>query len=377
MTAPSSLAFPGSRTLAGWWRHLAPLRPQALWVGHLFLHRVEALVACVSSQPLASLDRFVLQAVAAEQTERADGQAPADDMLPRLNARLHLGIGFLRQALRALADHQLVEAGAQDAWGLTQQGRAAMESGFFLQERQERRVFHFVETRYLSGGREPPQSAGPIPTQGTDAPRAAPHFVAMNGSAGVPCSVGDDWSFDIGLLKACVHQATAWKEQYGFPDDVREILGSIDQPSRTPPWRRVVVDRPERLPVLLILVAATGGDLGLHAFAVWQEGWHVQMSHPAFTLHGDWSASFPGLADKPSDTACRLAWRSWCQARGHLAEEVEACVLVPEGLHLHVKAPAAFVDRLRASRSDALKAEAWILVGDGALRAALLLDIKE
>src|SRR5690242_5192064 len=101
MTAPSSLAFPGSRTLAGWWRQLAPLAPQAVWVGHLFLHRVEALVAAVSAQPLAALDRFVLQAVAAEDAVAA--QPAAGNFLKRLDTRLHLGEGFLQQALRGLA----------------------------------------------------------------------------------------------------------------------------------------------------------------------------------------------------------------------------------------------------------------------------------
>ena len=44
MNAVTSLPFPNARTLAGWWRLLAPQRPLALWVGYLFLHRVEALV---------------------------------------------------------------------------------------------------------------------------------------------------------------------------------------------------------------------------------------------------------------------------------------------------------------------------------------------
>ena len=377
MTAPSSLAFPGSRTLAGWWRQLAPLRSQALWVGHLFLHRVEALVACVTSQPLGPLDRFVLQAVAAEQTDSVGGQAADEEFLARLNARLHLGSGFLRQALRALAVERLVEAGARDAWAVTAQGRAALDSGVFQQVRQERRFFHFLETRYLSGGRQPPEEPLPTAAQEADAPRSVPHFLNVNGTSGVPCSVGEDWCFDVGVLEACVRQPPAWKKQYGFPDDVREILTSAASRSTAPSWQRVVVDRAERLPVLLALTGAPADEPQLQAFVVRQEGWHVVVSHPVFTLRGDWHAAFPGLTDKPSETACRLAWQSWCQPRGLPADEVEACAVLPDGLHLRVKAPAALVDRLRASRSDALKGEAWILVGDGALRAALLLDIAE
>src|SRR5262249_35580821 len=44
MMVSSSLAYPGSRSLAGWWRQLAPLHPRAVWLAHLLLHRVEALV---------------------------------------------------------------------------------------------------------------------------------------------------------------------------------------------------------------------------------------------------------------------------------------------------------------------------------------------
>jgi hypothetical protein len=189
-------------------------------------------------------------------------------------------------------------------------------------------------------------------------------------------SVGEDWHFDAGLLDACVRQSLAWKKQYGFPEEVREILGNgVSSPA--PAWQRIVVDRPERQPVVLVLVGMAAAPPQLQGFAVRQESWHVEASYPAFTLHNDWHASFPGLADKPSDAACRQAWQSWCQARSLPGEEVEACILVPDGLHLHVKAPAALVERLRASRSDALKGEAWILVGNGASRAALLLDITE
>lgn len=44
MTAVAPLTFPGTRALAGWWRLLAPRQPRAMWVAHLLLHRIEALV---------------------------------------------------------------------------------------------------------------------------------------------------------------------------------------------------------------------------------------------------------------------------------------------------------------------------------------------
>jgi len=355
MTAASSLAFPGSRTLAGWWRQLAPLRPQSLWFGHLFLHRVEALVASVWPQPLDALNHFVLQAVAAEQARPDSGQQQR--FLERLNERLHLGAGLLRQLLRGLAAEGLAEAATPDAWALTPQGRAALEHGTYPRAGQERRVFHFVES---GAGRERPGHL--------------PHFLYLNGNAGVPWLVGENWGFDVGVLHACVRQPAAWKQQYGFPEEIREIL-HLPPGTAAPAWQRVIVDRPERLPVLLALAGVSESDLHLMGFAVRQEGWALQANHPVFTLRGDWHAPFPDLGVRPSEAACRQAWRAWCQLRGLAPEEVEACDPRPDGLRLHVTAPASLVERLRASRSDALKGEAWLLIGDGALRSAVLLDV--
>jgi hypothetical protein len=190
----------------------------------------------------------------------------------------------------------------------------------------------------------------------------------------VPCSVGEDWGFDVRFLEACVHQPPDWKRRHGFPEDVREILSTSAAAASPVAWQRVAVDRPERLPVLLALVEAAG-ETRLLGFAVRQEGWGLQTHHPVFTLTGSWQETFPHLGEKPSETECRQAWRSWCQPRGLPAAEVEACTVLPKGLHLHVKAPPALLERLQAARSDALKGEAWLLVGEGNLRAALTLEI--
>ncbi|HEV3444311.1 MAG TPA: hypothetical protein VG099_06685, partial [Gemmataceae bacterium] len=64
MTAAPALAFPPSKTLLSWWTQLAPFRPSALWVGHLLLHRVEALVSAQRPCPIDPIALFVLRAVA-------------------------------------------------------------------------------------------------------------------------------------------------------------------------------------------------------------------------------------------------------------------------------------------------------------------------
>src|SRR5438105_3566534 len=100
MTAVSPLVFPGSRSLASWWKQLAPFQPLALWTGHLLLHRVEALATVHLLSPLDRIFLFVLRALGLA------GKSSLQD----LDQRLHLGIAVLRQLLRHLENEQLVRA---------------------------------------------------------------------------------------------------------------------------------------------------------------------------------------------------------------------------------------------------------------------------
>src|SRR5262249_41238220 len=116
MTAVSPLVFPGSRSLASWWRDLAPVQPRRLWVSHLLLHRVEAVAAL---KVLASLDRtslFVLRAVALSAT----------GLLHDLDQRLHLGLSLLRQLLRQLESEKLIQSREQGGWRVTELGQEAL-----------------------------------------------------------------------------------------------------------------------------------------------------------------------------------------------------------------------------------------------------------
>src|SRR5262249_38746862 len=98
MTVASSLAFPGSRTLAGWWRQLAPFRPFALWTGHLFLHHVEALVRLNRACRPDPFTLLVLKALTLATTAAG------------LDALLHLGKQVVGQVLRVLAEEGLVQS---------------------------------------------------------------------------------------------------------------------------------------------------------------------------------------------------------------------------------------------------------------------------
>jgi hypothetical protein len=360
MTAGSALAFPGSRALAGWWRQLAAHHPEEIWVAHLALHRVEALVEL--TRPCRP-DRFallLLRAVRLEQERRRDAPADAErgppgEVLRRLDERLHLGHSLLRQALRALAAEGLLAEGGPAGWALTPLGEQALERGEYPVRSRERRSFHFVQPRDGS---------------------ASPHFVNLNSHGQAPAPVSEAWDFDLAALAASLARGAEWKARYGFPAEVSAVLGP---PAGAPvaAWQEVIVHRPERLLAVLLRVAGQGGAGRLLAFAARQEGWALQGGAPAFAVEGRWDELFPELSAGPPPQAWRQAWLAWCQPRGLPAGEPEACTLEPARERLRVHAPPRLIERLREARSDAVKGEAWLLAGEGPLRRAARIELNE
>jgi hypothetical protein len=126
MSAGASLAFPGGRTLAAWWRQLAPYHPQAFWLGYLTFHRLEALVGCQRRHRLPPFELLVLKALAIH--------APNGDTLPvsALAADLHFDAPVLHQVVRRLDREGLTAAGGAGSTGLTAAGRQALEHGDYL-----------------------------------------------------------------------------------------------------------------------------------------------------------------------------------------------------------------------------------------------------
>src|SRR5262245_17862765 len=92
MTPAPGLAWPPGRALAGWARQRAPLRPRAFWVGHLLLHRLEALVGLDRSTRLDPFALAVLRALALTPLAT----------VPRLADRLHLDRAVLGRVLQTL-----------------------------------------------------------------------------------------------------------------------------------------------------------------------------------------------------------------------------------------------------------------------------------
>jgi hypothetical protein len=348
----SPLAFPGSRTLAGWWRQLAPFGPGALWAGHLFLHQVEALVRLNRPCRPDPLTWFVLKALTLEMT------------LEGLDSRLRLGRPIVHQVLRRLAEEGLVLSEPPGQWTLTALGRQVLETGEYRQTFHERRAFHFVDNRGLGANNTP-----------------ALHFLDLRSHLGSLWHIPEGCEFNAETLRSCLNQSPQWKEQFGFPVEVDAFVDLETAPSPTnhqpPVWQRVIVDQPEHLLVTLIVAAGQSGPAQLLGFTVRQDGWALQPAQPAFTLPGDWQRVFPDLREDPPPEVWRQAWRAWGQPRGFTLEETDACGLRREGERLVVTAPRRFTERLRSTRSDALKGEAWLLAGEGRLRAASRLEIVE
>lgn len=351
MTAVSPLAFPGGRTLAGWWKHLGRLQPRALWVGYLLLHRVEALVASHLLLPLEPFSLFVLRTVALTGTAS----------LQEVEQRLHLGLPLLRQLLRHLERENLVRPEVGETWSLTVVGQQGLEQGSYRRLHQERRVFYFVEKEHALG---------------------PPHFLNLRSSPAALAGSGvDGWRFEPELLQACVGRPVGWKQQFGFPLDVEHVLDSgapgETSPVATEAWRRIIVDRPERLVAALVVVPADEKRERLLGFAVRLEGWVLESAEPAFIIDRDWQEVFPELAAELSLDQWQQAWRAWCQPRGLPAAEVNACILERQGCRLRVTAAPRLVERLRAARSDVFKGEAWVVAGAGRLRPAAQVELVE
>jgi hypothetical protein len=363
MTGASSLAFPASRKLAGWWRQLAAFHPRTLWVGHLFMHRVEALVRLTQPRALDSLALFVLRALTLQ--ERAQTAAGAGEAtLHWLEARLQLGAPVLRAALRELEAEGLVGRTSDGGWPLTSQGRRALEQRSYTRITHERRTFHFRDG--------PGDGAAPH------------HFLDLHNGTGIPWPLAAGRSFDARALHACIGRSVEWKRSYGFPQDVQEIVELDDAhapPAANPAppqpelWRRVIVDRAERMLVLLCLAGSSDAGEQLLGLAIREDGWVLLTASPLFTLGAGWRDVFPELSTAASPSSWRDAWDGWCAQRGLPEDEVAACLLDLHGVRLRAVAPAALIQRLRATRSDALRGEAWLLGGSAPIRAAAQVEL--
>ncbi len=361
MIGAASLAFPGSRTLAGWWRQLAPQGPQGWWIGYVFVHRVEALALVHKQRKVDEFTALVLRALDLVcHAPRGNGRWN-DDFLDQLNTRLHLGRAALLQSLRALAEEGLVQQEGTAGWTLTPLGRQGLMQGEVPAAVLERRVFPFLERLADSGARV-----------------QEPHFFQLAEGSGVAWTADDSHRLDVNLIYACVAQAETWKRRFGFPLEVQALFppeGPEVGPSRLGPapetWRRVVVDRPERQLVVVVHPRAAPGEV--RVFGARQEGWVLYADTPLGIAAEGGPDLFPAL-ERPVDP-WPAAWLNWGQQRGFSADELNACRLDLAGECLRLHPPGSLADRLHAARHEILKGDTWLLAGEGWLRPAVRIEV--
>jgi hypothetical protein len=337
MSAAAPRTFPAPRTYHNWLRELAPSRPRRLWFSHLLVHRVEALVAVarpcrLDPLPLALLRRLF-----------ASGPSAPTAALDRL----HFDRQFAARLLREPADAGLVRR-QPDAWLLTDAGRQALHDGGHTARTRERRTFYFA-----------------------DAPGEPPHFLPLTQTAGPAPDVPEPWTFDPSALTQAIRQPPEWKRRFGFPADVEAVVAEDAEG-----WRQVIFDRAEHAPLLFVEAAADGGS-ALLGLLVRLENWALQREPPALTLAEGWQNLLPDFAESFSPEAWRGAWLAWCQSRQPPLADADACRVEYGDCKLHVRAPKALVERLKAARSEVLRGEAWLTLGTGRTRAAACVELRE
>ena len=352
MISASSLAFPGSKTLAGWWRQLSSHKPLSFGVGYLFLHRVEAPVVFSQAKKIERFSLLILQALEMDCQRAGAGETP---LLDRLEARLHLDRPVILQLLRTLQTEGLAGVQPDGNWSITARGRLGIKTGEVPVENCERRVFHFLERCDPTGARSYP-----------------PHFLNLRGAGGTPWQPGDSYPFDASLVRHCAEQTEIWKQQFGFPLDICRIPNMAEDDAEPSAWQHIILDRPERLLVVLVLVAGTDQPR-LLGFAARQEGWVLATAEPVLVMDTGWREIFLEL-NSPRLDALQQAWHAWAQPRGVSESLLASCAIEMGGHRLRVHAPASVLDHLRATRSEVFKGDSWILVGDGRIRAAANLE---
>jgi hypothetical protein len=350
MSAGASLAFPGGRTLAAWWRQLAPYRPEALWVGYLTFHRLEAPVSCQRLHKLPAFEFLVLRAL--------DLHAGTADIgtgaLQAIAAELHLDAPLVRQVVCELERAELVTLTATGTFRLSQRGRQALEHGEFVRPEPQRRTFHFWHADW--------PLPGALPTS---------RFVAFAHSDKLLWLAAPQTAFEVELLRTCIHQSQVWKERHGFPRDVVELL-TVAAGAVVDRWQEVLVAYTQRLFAAVARTRKESGQTHLVAWTAQTRNWELQASQPAFVIPHEPEGWFP---PPPSQECWRQAFVEWCQQR-QLTVEPEHCQLVVEGQRLLVTGPGLVVDRLRVGKGTA-KGETWLLAGDGTVRAAARLEFGE
>jgi hypothetical protein len=356
MTSASSLAFPGSRTLATWWRQLASFKPRVLGVGYLFLHRLEAPAYWLDTEPLDPFLRLVLEALVLEQRRCASG---LDSRVLRLHERLNLAVPVIQRLLRHLTELQLLKAHVPVAdqgpsWEITEAGHEALRTGKISSGRRRRGLFSFVERLDPNGER-----------------RAPPHYARIADGPATPWVVPSGAEFAVSWLHDCLERGHEWKTTFGFPTEVTGFISAALEGAAARP-DDLVVDRSERL--LVVLAQSCRQREEFLVFGVDPEGW-VLHAEPIVQLPAAAGAVFWEQSQSPELAPWERAWLSWCQHWHVPPAYGRDCNFSLVEERVRVGAPERLVRLLQSGKSDVFKGETWLLAGDAYLRQAARLDV--
>ncbi len=344
MDRASALIYPGSKVIAGWWRQLAPHKPQALWVAYAFLHRIEAPVTYWSEQPLDPFTSFILSAFVLET-----GLTHVD-----LERRLGIPAVVVHRVAADMDAHGFLTRVGSDHWRITAAGEEALRRRSCRQLTHGRRVFPFLERVDAAGTR-----LGPA------------EFVPIAECVHVPWQVDMPHRFDPGWLQAAFEQSAQWKEAVGFPQG----LVTLNADAPTEDGQHVLLDRPER--VLLVMIAlGAANEQNVLGFAVKADGWTLLDRSPVLQWTGPPQPAWVEWMKEPTAAEWQESWRTWCRQKQLPTNEVEICSLNWQTPRLNVQAPPRLVQRLQAAKSELFKGDVWVLVGNGYARIGAQIALR-
>lgn len=334
MNGASTLPFPDSSTLTAWRRRLDLPADLSLWVGHLHLHRVEAAVEILERVDLPPPTRFCLRALL--QAENTD--LPPETVLEK---QLGLPSYLARPILRDLVELGLLRAD-QDRVEPTDLGRAAGNDGKALVRRSARKEFAFAVR--------------------PDSDETAV-FLPLPPLPSVSWVTDERRPFRPQWLQTCIAREPAWKKAMGFPMEIVAPRGFWPA-GEVPFWKDVVVDRTERVFLLLVGTGAEGRDT-IRAYAATVPEWELA-GEPVLEV----PAAASGLADllpRPTAEEWQTTWRTWAQA--HALEKYAAAMVHSAGNELLIRR----AEGTSEEAGEPLPSDAWVLAGSGPIRAAACL----
>jgi len=320
-----SLAYPSNRELVGLWRELNLGTTQCVWLGHVPLHHVEALVEVRAHLQIPSLLTTALRAL--QVVEPATAQ-DLDRCWP-------VGAGLIAAQLQRLTEFGLVEPVNSGAWQLTESGRRAASEAANEQPRLERRSFHFVEL----GSTHPPA-----------------YFPLAHGLT-VPMIEPREWSFSREVLAGGLRKDETWKRNQGFPTDVIRLA----------PGAGPLIDRAETLSAIFV-DDGTWVVLPLDP-RTWRliPGADLRVGVDQEAVSG-----LRMLATEPTAGACQQAWADWARQRGLSESDARNCQATVEAHRLLVRPATALAER---ARRLPVEEEGCVLIGDQWLRRAARIQL--